>query len=33
MSWVYLLLAGGFEVGFTTVLRQINASRATPWLL
>jgi quaternary ammonium compound-resistance protein SugE len=28
MAWVYLLLAGLFEVGFTTALRYLDASFA-----
>ncbi|MBP0463383.1 multidrug efflux SMR transporter [Roseomonas sp. PWR1] len=31
MAWLYLVLAGLFEVGFTTCLRYIDGFRSIPW--
>lgn len=33
MAWVYLLLGGLFEVGFTTALRFVDGFRNWPWTL
>lgn len=33
MSWVYLLLGGVFEIGFTTCLRYTNGFRDLAWTL
>ena len=33
MAWVYLLLGGLFEVGFTTCLRFVDGFRNIPWTL
>ncbi|KQN25375.1 cation transporter [Sphingomonas sp. Leaf33] len=31
MAWIYLLLGGLFEVGFTTCLRYADGFRNVPW--
>jgi quaternary ammonium compound-resistance protein SugE len=33
MAWIYLLLAGAFEVGFTTAIRFIDGWKPWPFLL
>lgn len=33
MAWVWLLLGGVFEVGFTTCLRYADGFRNIPWTL
>ncbi len=33
MAWVWLLLGGCFEVGFTTCLRFVDGFRNIPWTL
>ena len=33
MAWIYLLLGGLFEVGFTTALRFVDGFRNWPWTL
>ena len=33
MAWLYLLLGGLFEVGFTTALRFVDGFRNVPWTL
>jgi quaternary ammonium compound-resistance protein SugE len=33
MGWIYLMLGGAFEVGFTTCLRHANGFRNLPWTL
>jgi quaternary ammonium compound-resistance protein SugE len=33
MAWVWLLLGGLFEVGFTTCLRFADGFRSLPWTL
>ena len=33
MAWLYLLLGGLFEVGFTTALRFVDGFRNWPWTL
>jgi quaternary ammonium compound-resistance protein SugE len=33
MAWVYLILGGLFEVGFTTSLRYVDGFRNLPWTL
>src|SRR3546814_21088625 len=33
MAWVWLLLGGLFEVGFTTCLRHVDGFRNLPWTL
>jgi quaternary ammonium compound-resistance protein SugE len=33
MAWVYLVLGGLFEVGFTTCLRYTEGFRNIPWTL
>jgi quaternary ammonium compound-resistance protein SugE len=31
MAWIYLILGGAFEVGFTTCLRNADGFRNWPW--
>jgi quaternary ammonium compound-resistance protein SugE len=33
VAWVWLLLGGIFEVGFTTCLRHVDGFRSLPWTL
>lgn len=33
MAWVWLILGGLFEVGFTTCLRYVDGFRNLPWTL
>ena len=33
MAWVWLILGGAFEVGFTTCLRYVEGFRNIPWTL
>ena len=33
MAWVWLVLGGLFEVGFTTALRFVDGFRNVPWTL
>jgi quaternary ammonium compound-resistance protein SugE len=33
MGWLYLILGGAFEVGFTTCLRYAEGFRNVPWTL
>jgi quaternary ammonium compound-resistance protein SugE len=33
MAWVWLILGGVFEVGFTTALRFVEGFRNVPWTL
>ena len=33
MAWIWLLLGGLFEVGFTTCLRHVEGFRNVPWTL
>lgn len=33
MGWVYLIVGGFFEVGFTTCLRYVEGFRNIPWTL
>ena len=33
MGWVYLILGGLFEIGFTTCLRHAEGFRNVPWTL
>ena len=33
MAWVYLIVGGLFEVGFTTALRFVDGFRNWPWTL
>jgi quaternary ammonium compound-resistance protein SugE len=33
MPWVWLIVGGAFEVGFTTSLRFVEAFRNVPWTL
>lgn len=33
MAWIYLVLGGLFEVGFTTCLRHVDGLKAPWWLL
>ncbi len=33
MGWLYLILGGVFEVGFTTCLRYANGFKNVPWTL
>lgn len=33
MAWVWLVLGGLFEVGFTTCLRHVDGFRNLPWTL
>jgi quaternary ammonium compound-resistance protein SugE len=33
MAWIWLILAGGFEIGFTTCLRYADGFRNIPWTL
>ena len=33
MAWVWLILGGVFEVGFTTALRFVDGFRNMPWTL
>ena len=33
MAWVWLILGGFFEVGFTTCLRFVDGFRNIPWTL
>jgi quaternary ammonium compound-resistance protein SugE len=33
MAWLYLILGGLFEVGFTTALRFVDGFRNVPWTL
>jgi len=33
MAWIWLLLAGCFEIGFTTCLRYADGFRNIPWTL
>ena len=33
MSWLYLIVGGLFEVGFTTSLRFVEGFRNAPWTL
>ena len=33
MAWLYLILGGLFEIGFTTSLRYVDGFRNLPWTL
>jgi quaternary ammonium compound-resistance protein SugE len=33
MAWLYLILGGLFEIGFTTSLRFVDGFRSLPWTL
>ena len=33
MAWVYLIVGGLFEIGFTTALRFVDGFRNLPWTL
>ncbi|MGK6320886.1 DMT family transporter [Sphingomonas sp. DT-204] len=33
MAWVWLILGGFFEVGFTTCLRYVDGFRNVPWTI
>jgi quaternary ammonium compound-resistance protein SugE len=33
MAWLYLIVGGLFEVGFTTALRYVDGFRNIPWTL
>ena len=33
MAWLYLIIGGLFEVGFTTALRFVDGFRNLPWTL
>ncbi len=33
MGWVWLIIGGVFEVGFTTCLRNVDGFRNPPWTL
>ena len=33
MAWVYLIVGGLFEVGFTTTLRFVDGFRNVPWTI
>jgi quaternary ammonium compound-resistance protein SugE len=33
MAWLYLILGGFFEVGFTTSLRFVDGFRNVPWTI
>lgn len=33
MAWLYLILGGLFEIGFTTALRFVDGFRNVPWTL
>ena len=33
MAWVWLIIGGMFEVGFTTSLRFVDGFRSMPWTL
>ena len=33
MPWLYLIVGGLFEVGFTTALRFVDAFRNVPWTI
>lgn len=33
MAWVYLIVGGLFEVGFTTSLRFVDGFRSVPWTI
>jgi quaternary ammonium compound-resistance protein SugE len=33
MAWVFLILGGFFEVGFTTCLRYVDGFRNVPWTI
>jgi quaternary ammonium compound-resistance protein SugE len=33
MAWLWLIIGGLFEVGFTTSLRHVEAFRNVPWTL
>jgi quaternary ammonium compound-resistance protein SugE len=33
MAWVWLILGGFFEVGFTTTLRFVDGFRNVPWTI
>ncbi|MBA3675806.1 MAG: multidrug efflux SMR transporter [Sphingosinicella sp.] len=33
MAWVWLILGGLFEIGFTTCLRYVDGFRNLPWTL
>lgn len=33
MAWLWLILGGTFEVGFTTSLRFVDGFRSLPWTL
>lgn len=33
MAWVWLILGGLFEVGFTTSLRHVDGFRSIPWTI
>jgi quaternary ammonium compound-resistance protein SugE len=33
MAWVWLILGGVFEIGFTTALRFVDGFRNVPWTL
>lgn len=33
MAWIYLILGGLFEIGFTTALRFVDGFRNLPWTL
>ena len=33
MAWIFLIIGGLFEVGFTTCLRYVDGFRNVPWTL
>jgi len=33
MAWIWLIIGGAFEVGFTTSLRYVEGFRNLPWTL
>ena len=33
MAWIWLVIGGLFEVGFTTALRHVDGFRNVPWTL
>ena len=33
MAWIWLIIGGFFEVGFTTCLRYVDGFRNIPWTL
>ena len=33
MAWLWLILGGAFEIGFTTALRFVDGFRNLPWTL